>query len=124
MSEFFLYCLILLVAASTTNFTFSYSKLTRVFFAYGKSVPESSVVTVDEEGVHTLPYFDKSVLEEKTEMYFLRNLGEGGYSFSFRYESGDKPQKATLNFETQINSLFTFTKKETFSIKKGEKYAE
>lgn len=124
MSEFFLYCLILLVAASTTNFTFSYSKLTRVFFAYGKSVPESSVMTVGEEGIHTLPYFDKSVLEEKTEMYFLRNLGEGGYSFSFHYEGGDKPQKAILNFEARINSLFTFSKSEAFFIKEGEKYAE
>lgn len=124
MSEFFLYCLILLMTVSTTNFTFSYSKLTRVFFAYGKSVPESSVVTINEEGVHAPPYFDQNILEEKTEMYFLRNIGEGGYSFSFVYEGVDKPQKATLNFKAQVNSLFTFTKKETFSIRKGESYAE
>lgn len=87
-------------------------------------MPESSVVIVSEDGVHTSPYFEKAVLEEKTEMYFLRNLGEGGYSFSFHYEGGEKPQKAILNFEARINSLFTFSKSETFFIKEGEKYAE
>lgn len=107
-----------------TNFSFSYSKVTRVFYSYGKSVPECAVITIDDGGLHTSPFFDREKLEEETETYFLRNLGEGGYSYSLAYEGGDKPQKATLAFQSKINSLFTFSKKETFVIRKGNKYVE
>ena len=50
MSELFLYILVLFSSVSMSQLSFSYSKVTRTFYAFGKSVPEVATINFDEDG--------------------------------------------------------------------------
>lgn len=125
MSEFFIYILILFSSVSLSNLSFSYSKVIRTFYAFGKSVPEISAICFDESGNRIVPYFSKSVLEEKTELYFLANLGGYDYSYRLVYPSVSSDieiRSFSLSFSSDIGSFFYFSKKADFSIREGMNY--
>ncbi len=125
MNEWFIYSLILIFSVSMWNLSYSYSKVSRVFYGYGKSIPESSVygVAYTPPDASSKPYFDMALVEEKTERYFASYLKEGEYSYELIFPEEKKISFFTLSFKGNVHSFFVFSKNATFYIKEGFKNA-
>lgn len=122
MSEWFIYSLILIMSVSFSDLSFSYSKVSRVFYAYGKSVAEVSADIIGKRLYVNPPTFDKEKLEKKTEEYFTVNLGKKGegYDYVLTYATSKDIREFTLSFEGKVSSYFLFKKSATFLIKEGQ----
>ncbi len=123
MNEWFIYSLILIFSVSMWNLSYSYSKVSRVFYGYGKSIPESSVYGVAYRPYGPPPYFNVELLEEKTERYFASYLKEGEYSYELIFPEEKQIRSFTLSFKGNVHSFFVFSKNATFYIKEGFKNA-
>lgn len=123
MNEWFIYSIILVFSVSMSNLTLSYSKVSRVFYGYGKSIPESSVYGTAFKPHGSAPYFNTELIESKTERYFASYLEEGEYSYELLFPSEKEVRSFTLAFKGNVHNLFVFSKNATFYIKEGSTYA-
>ena len=125
MSEFFIYILIFFMSLSMSQLSFSYSKIVRTFYAFGKSVPEVTAICFDEDGNQIFPYFSKGLLEEKTRIYFAENLRDYDYTYELDYSSSiakDRVRDFKLHFSSQVGPFFHFSKTAEFYVNRGVNY--
>ncbi len=106
-----------------SNLTFAYSKVSRVFYGYGKSIPETSVLGTAFQPYSNPPYFNTEMIETKTASYFASYLKEEEYSYELLFPNEKEVRKFTLSFKGNVNGLFLFSKNATFYIKEGNAYA-
>ncbi len=123
MNEWFLYSIILIFSVSMSNLTLSYSKLSRVFYGYGKSIPESSVYGTAFQPHGSPPYFNVELIKRKSERYFASYLEEGEYSYELLFPNDKEVRSFTLSFKGDVSGLFVFSKNAKFYIREGSVYA-
>ena len=120
-------------------FTFSFggmafSSIHRSFQNIDRSVLEVSVVTIDESGDDTRPYFNEEVLEEYVSNYLKDNIGKysTNYQSKILYFDTETRQINTnhhangvrISISTKINMFYTYQKSREFTIDERGKINE
>lgn len=97
---------------------FKYSEACRVFYSYGKSVPEAAVVHVNASGDLVTPYFDQGKVRRLTMSYLSKSMKVNKVSWTVKF-SGSPSTSYIFKYRVDISKTFRFIKNVTFSIKEG-----
>ncbi len=112
------------VFASFSIGSINYFGVNRTFMLMYKGVIESSLKTVDRNGLPVPPYFDRTALKENVEIYLASNLPKYVDEYTVNYYYFDPIDKSyttdeyvravKISLKCYINSLYQYEKAREF----------
>jgi len=100
------------------------SQVNRVFMSIYKGLFEASVITIDDNGEPTTPYFNKARVEAYVDSYLEENLSKYSkdYTVELSYPSSreDSPSKVKIGLSAKINTFYSYQKERIFYIESAE----
>ena len=100
------------------------SQVNRVFMSIYKGLFEASVITIDDNGEPTTPYFNKVKVESYVDTYLEENLSKysKNYTVDVSYPSllEDAPTRVQIGLTAEINTFYSYQKERIFYIESAE----
>lgn len=100
-----------------------FSQVNRVFMSIYKGLFEASVITIDDKGEPTAPYFKKELVESYVDNYLEENLSRYSkdYTVDVSYPSiEENPSKVKISLSANINVFYSYEKERVFYIESAE----
>ena len=106
-----------------------FSQINRVFMSIYKGLFEASVITIDDNGEPTSPYFKKALVESYVDNYLEENLSRYSkdYTVNVSYPpfdgsavSEENPSKVKIALTASINTFYSYEKERVFYIESAE----
>lgn len=126
MTNTIFYILMFSVFASFSIGSINYFGVNRTFMLMYKGVIESSLRTVDKNGLPVAPYFDRNALKENVEIYLSNNLPKYVDEYTVNYYYFDPIDKSyttdeyaravKISLKCYINSLYQYEKAREFYV--------
>lgn len=136
MLNFLLFSLVFCFSLGMFDLSTSYSEVVTAFTGLGKASAETSVLSFDEQGSVSKPYFAVNLFISNVEAYFASSLPKSYVENSlyylsfhfFRDEDGvkglevkNKPTGAQVTFSCPVSCYFTYQNAMTFHVVRGIK---
>ena len=100
------------------------SQVNRVFMSIYKGLFEASVITIDDSGEPTMPYFNKVKVESYVDTYLKDNLSKysKNYTVDVSYPSSkeDAPTRVQIGLTAEINTFYSYQKERVFYIESAD----
>ena len=106
-----------------------FSQVNRVFMSIYKGLFEASVITIDNAGEPTTPYFDKRLVENYVDSYLKENLSKYSkdYNVDVSYPSDNDDSfckrdcsRVKIGLTAKINAFYSYEKERVFYIESAE----
>lgn len=127
MLNYLFAALAMFISLASFNYSYVLSGVNRAFYGCFKALAESSVLVYDPEGMEQIPYFEPTLFERYSYLYFDEAI-KGyvkQYNLGFSYANdplvnpNGKYSEASLLFSCQITVSKSFSKSARFLIKEG-----
>lgn len=126
MTNTIFYILMFSVFASFSIGSINYFGVNRTFMLMYKGVIESSLKTVDKNGLPVSPYFDRDALKANVELYLSNNLPKYVDEYTVNYYYFDPIDKTyttdeyvravKISLKAYINNLYQYEKAREFYV--------
>lgn len=129
MTNILFYTLMFITFLQFSFGAISFSGVNRTFLNMYSGVLESSIITVDEKGEPTFPYFDEKILKENVYKYLDENLARytNSYTTAIYFYDLDDGLMCTshhcsgvrISLKADMNVFFKFNKAKTYFIREN-----
>lgn len=119
MTNCLFYSIIFTLFLTVSIGSLRFSQVNRCFMSIYKGMLEASVITVDDNGESTVPYYDKEVLSNYVTTYFENNIKNyvKEYQIDIDYlDDEEKSREVMISLRANINYLFKYEKSRTFTV--------